>query len=184
MNQRIVLIHGWQDQPNRGWMAWLNKECVNLGYEFVAPLMPSPKVPVIADWVRVASKAITSINNQTILVGHSLGTNILLRFLAEYQGKPEDKARALILVSGFLQPGRKEAEALFNPLPNVEQAKSRVENIYSIYSDNDKTVLTSKSIELANLLGGSQLCLPGYGHFLTKYIDKIPELMQIIKNLD
>lgn len=184
MNKRVVLIHGWQDQPNRGWMAWLGEECVDLGYEFVAPLMPTPKIPVIADWVRVANAAIKTLDDSTILIGHSLGTNILLRYLAEYRGKPEDKAKALILVSGFLQPGRKEAEALFNPLPNVEQAKQRVESVYSIYSDNDKTVLPSKSIELANLLGGSQLCLPGYGHFLTKYTQQIPELVQIINNLD
>lgn len=183
MNKRIVLIHGWNDQPNQGWMAWLHNQAQTLGYEFTAPQMPVQKLPVISKWVGAAQEAIGSLKDNPILIGHSLGTYVLLNYLANYTGPVDESAQALILVAGFLKPGSKRADHFFGPIKNIANVRERAEHIYNIYSDNDKLVLPSRSKQLANTIGGDKLCLPGYGHFLNKNTNEIPELLNIIQNL-
>lgn len=183
-SKRIVLIHGWADRPTHGWMAWLAKQTECIGYTFVAPQMPSSTIPDLQQWINVASSSIGSLSDQPILIGHSLGTNILLRYLAQYSGLVEQQAKALILVSGFVQPGRKDAEKFFPPILDLENVSKRCKKIYSIYSDDDKLVLPSKSIELAEKLGGELICLHSFGHFLNKRTPQIPELLSVIKSIN
>lgn len=157
MSKRIVLIHGWNDQPDSGWMAWLRAQTQALGYEYVAPQMPVQKLPVISRWVSAAQEAIGTLKDNPILIGHSLGTYILLNYLAEYDGPTNESAHALILVAGFLKPGSKRADHFFRPIKNIANVSRRSQRIYNIYSDNDKLVLPSRSMQLAKTIGDESL---------------------------
>ncbi len=155
-----------------------------MGYCFIAPQMPAPTIPDIESWVETATEAIGTLGDNPILIGHSLGTNILLRYLAKYKGPEPEQAKALILVSGFLQPGRRDAEKFFPPILNIEKVAMRAQKIFNIYSDDDKLVKPIKSIELADQIGGEKIRLSGYGHFLNKQTPQLPELLSIIKRLN
>lgn len=183
-SNRIVLIHGWSDHPDYGWMGWLSRQAEDMGFCFIAPQMPAPTVPNIESWLATAIKAIGTLEDNPILIGHSLGTNILIRYLAKYRGAESEQAKALILVSGFLEPGRKDAEKFFPPILNIEKVAMRAQKIFNIYSVDDKLVKPIKSIELAEQIGGEKIRLSGYGHFLNKQTPQIPELLLIIKQLN
>jgi len=178
MNKRIVLIHGWADKPERGWLGATAKTLREEGFEVINPQMPREKIPKVHDWIDLAKESIGELNDQTVLVGHSLGTFTLLRFLSEYMGS--EKAKALILVAGFLEPGREEAKLLFMPKPNTLKVQEHVDMIYHIYSDNDQMLSVEKSQELASKLGGEQIMLPGFKHFTADDLDEFPQLIDIV----
>ncbi|MDQ5943780.1 MAG: serine hydrolase [Patescibacteria group bacterium] len=181
MIRKIVIIHGWKDNPNGGWLGWFASQLRHEGYEVVNPQMPRDTIPDIDNWVDIVNNVVGELDHYTILIGHSLGTFVLLRYLERYEGI--EKALALVLVAGFLNPKIDKANDYFLPTPDVEKVKKHVESIYHIYSDDDKMVSTDRSIELADKLGGEQICLEGKGHFTAKEISELPELLDIIKNI-
>lgn len=184
MKKRLFIIHGYRDKPDHGWMKWLKTEAEKLGYEVIAPQMPIGKIPNLKNWVKTAAKAIGRLDSSTVLIGHSLGTYTLLKYLAVYKGGPSEEAKALILVAGFIAPGRGSADIFFKPAPNISKVKNRIKNVYHIISNDDTSVLPAKSLELAEQLGGEKFVFNDYGHFLNKNTPKIPILLKILKSLD
>lgn len=180
MRKRLIIIHGYKDNPTFGWMSWLNTEATKLGYKVLAPQMPTAKIPDIQEWVTKVATTIQYLDDQTVLLAHSLGTFIILRYLSEYNGPDTEKAGKLILVSGFLKPSRAGADKFFKPKPDLANVRKRVETIVSIYSDNDKLVSPVESIELAKKLKSQKICLKGQGHFLNKNTSEIPELINLL----
>jgi len=176
--KRVIIIHGWADVPNRGWQGWLGRELSKQGVEVIAPAMPRPKLPVLADWHATIADVVGELDEETVLIGHSLGTFSLLRFLENYQGK--GKAGQLILVAGFLENGGRSLKPYFAPVPDLTRVSERVENIYHIFSDKDHLVTPDKSQKLAHLLKGKTYQLPGYGHFMTNKIVEFPLVLDII----
>ncbi len=63
--------------------------------------MPDPARPVIASWVKYLAKVIGEPNTQTILLGHSIGCQAILRYLSTLQ--PGLKIRGVILVAPWVQ---------------------------------------------------------------------------------
>lgn len=181
MIRKIVIIHGWKDDPSKGWLGWLAGQLRSEGYQVINPQMPRDTIPDIDSWVDIVSNSVGELDDYTILVGHSLGTFVLLRYLERYVGS--EKALGLVLVAGFLNPKIDKANKYFLPEPDTDKIKVHIENIYNVYSDDDKMVSTDRSIELANKLGGEQICLEGKGHFTAKDISKFPELLDIIKGI-
>ena len=181
MIRRVVIIHGWKDNPNKGWLGWLADNLRSEGYQVINPQMPRDTIPDIDSWVDIVSAAVGEIDRYTILVGHSLGTFVLLRYLERYT--TDEKALALILIAGFINPKVDRAQDYFLPIPDVKNIKKHVESICHIYSDNDKMVAIERSKELADQLGGEQICLKGKGHFTSKDITQFPELVDIINKI-
>jgi predicted alpha/beta hydrolase family esterase len=179
-HRRVIIVHGWADRPGKGWQAWLARELTKQGAEVVAPAMPNPKLPKLADWQDTLTSSIGKIDANTILVGHSLGTFALLRFLEQYSG-PE-KAGQLILVAGFLTNGGKSLKPYFSPAPDVDKIHSHVKEVHHVFSTNDKMVAPKRSKELAELLGGKTYQMNDYGHFMTGKLLEFPLVLEIITN--
>lgn len=181
MIRRVVIIHGWKDNPKKGWLGWLAEKMRSEGYQVINPQMPRDTIPDIDSWVDIVSTVVGEIDRYTILVGHSLGTFVLLRYLERYTSY--EKALALILIAGFINPKVDRAQDYFLPIPDVKNIKNHVESICHIYSDDDKMVAIERSKELADQLGGEQICLKGKGHFTSKDITQFPELVDIINKI-
>lgn len=181
MIRRVVIIHGWKDDPQRGWLGWLAEQLKQQGFIVENPQMPRDTIPDIDQWVDIVSDTIGELDHYTILVGHSLGTFVLMRYLERYSD--DQKALALILVAGFLNPKMDKAKDYFLPTPDVSKIKKHVEYIYHIYSDDDNMVALDRSLELADKLGGEKLCIKGKKHFTYRDMSKFPELLDIINNI-
>lgn len=181
MIRKIVIIHGWKDNPNEGWLGWLADQLRSEGYEVINPQMPRDTIPDIEEWVKIVSDSVGELDRYTILIGHSLGTFVLLRYLERYEGL--DKALALVLIAGFLNPKIDNANKYFLPTPDIEKIKNHLDDIYHVYSLDDKMVSKDRSIELADKLGGKKIQLEGKGHFTAKDMPTFPELLEIIKKI-
>ena len=69
-------------------------------FEVVAAKMPNPNFPKLNQWLEKVSGTVGDVDEETFLIGHSLGSFTILKYL---ESLPEDtKLGGIILVSGFL----------------------------------------------------------------------------------
>ncbi len=177
--KRVIIVHGWADDPAKGWIAWLVSELRSRGVEAIAPAMPSPKKPDIDTWLHYLQQVIGLIDSQTVLVGHSLGAYVLLRYLDKCTDP--HKLGKLILVGGFA--GHERATQGKHVLPEVDFAtiRAKVEQIYSVYSDDDTVIPPEWSAALGESLGGHNVIDPGKGHFAGLHgCTELPSVLEII----
>lgn len=177
---RVVIVHGWADDPTKGWMGWLTDQLRALGVEVVAPAMPDPKQPNVDAWLETLSVAVGTVDQHTALVGHSLGTYVLLRYLSSYS--MDDRLGKLVLVAGFA--GNERTEQGKRALPDVDlgKVKASVDQIYSVYSDNDEIIPHEWSEALGNDLGAENIVDFGKGHFAGLHgCDTLPSVLGLIE---
>jgi predicted alpha/beta hydrolase family esterase len=84
--KRILFIHSAGPQgPHQGsgdFIAYL-KKVLGSGYAFKAPKMPKPEAPDYAPWKAAIAKALAALKGDVILIGHSLGGSVLVKYLSE-----------------------------------------------------------------------------------------------------
>lgn len=162
--KRVIIVHGWQGEPGNHWKGWLRRELEKRGVEVVEPFMPNesnePK-----DWISKLREVAGKVDQDTVIVGHSLGCPTAIGFLSEL---PNDKkVGGCILVAGF-SSRLKDFDELskFDFLNKyVKNAKRHSDHFVSIVSDNDESVPFEKSKELNDLIGGKLILEKGKGHF-------------------
>jgi uncharacterized protein len=151
MNKRVLIIHGWDGFPDEGWFPWLKKELESKGFTVTVPAMPKPEVPEISSWVNTLNEIVGEIDEQTFLVGHSIGCQTILRYLERLE--KNKKVGGVVFVAGWthLTPEVTPDEAsikvakpwLETPL-NWGKIKSHTNNVVAIFSDNDPMVSLSE----------------------------------------
>ncbi|SES12142.1 alpha/beta hydrolase [Salipaludibacillus aurantiacus] len=86
MQKTVLFIHsagpqgGGEGSSNLS--AYLERELRNQ-YNFVCPKMPNPENPEYILWKKQLEKELDKLNGDVILVGHSLGGSVLLKYLSE-----------------------------------------------------------------------------------------------------
>ena len=102
---KYVLLHGFKSGPSRCWFPWLKRELERRGHEVVVPALPNPFLPNVANQVEFVMQNV-SFDENTVLVGHSLGTVVGMRVLERLK-KPIKK---FVMVSGLMEPKFKDKE--------------------------------------------------------------------------
>lgn len=86
MKTTVLFIHsaGPQglNQGSSNLIAYLEKE-LNDKYHFIHPKMPAPENPKYLDWKEQLDKELYTLTGEVVLVGHSLGGSVLLKYLSE-----------------------------------------------------------------------------------------------------
>lgn len=179
MAQRIVVAHGYLAAPHKHWFPWLAGQYGPGVVE--VPALPHPKHPRFDEWLATLGGAIGQVDDDTILIGHSLGSITTLRVL---EAMPQPwTLRGLVLVAGFAQP-----------LPNLPQldpftarpvdlapilAGTRQRHVFG--SDDDTTVAPPLTAALARSLDAPLTIIPGGGHFVERQgCRSIPELLPVL----
>src|SRR3989338_9052249 len=71
--KKVYIIHGWDGNPKEPMLQWLKINLEEEGYKVGVPLMPEPETPKIAAWVGKLKEIVVEPDENTILVGHSVG---------------------------------------------------------------------------------------------------------------
>jgi len=170
MNKRIIVVHGWDGYPEEGWFPWLKGLLESRGFTVIIPAMPSPAYPKIEEWVPYLSHIIGTPDEQTYLIGHSIGCQTIMRFL---QTKNQ-KVGGVIFVAGWfnLLPesiADEESQAIARPwieTPiNYERVMRAANVIVAIFSDDDPAVPLSDAELFRERLGATIIVERGKGHF-------------------
>ncbi len=147
MQKRVFIIHGWDGHPDEGIFPWLKQQLETKGYQVFNPSMPDPLNPQIDSWVSHLKKQIGVPDNNTVLFGHSIGTQTILRYLESLN--EEEKICGAVFLAGWIHltdeayETKEDADIakpwLDTPL-DWEKIKSHSDKFIAIFSDNDPLV--------------------------------------------
>lgn len=195
--KRVFVIHGWGGDPYGSWKPWLKKEleargsanaehlrrqrAEPSGFEVIMPQMPDTENPKMDAWVGTLAKLVGKPDGKTILVGHSLGTVCILRYLEGLGAK--EKVGGVILVAGLSRDlGIPELKSFF-PQESYDWKKIRLRcsKFISINSDNDYYIPLSHGEEFREKLGAELIVMKEHGHFSSgEGFTELPILLQSV----
>ena len=185
MKKLAYLIHGWDGAPDRDWLGWAQGALREKGFEVAAPEMPDTEHPRIVAWLAKMREVVARIDGDTYFVGHSIGCQAIMRFLAERDAK----AGGAIFVAGWFNLVNlegPEAEAIAKPWIEtpIDLAKVRQNLGWSVamLGDNDPWVPypeTKAAFETG--LGSGTVTLPGAGHVTADDgFGPLPQLLEVL----
>ncbi len=181
--KEVFIFHGTGGNPQGNWFPWLKNELEEQGCHVTIPQFPDPREGShLENWLGVLEQYKSQINENTILVGHSLGGLFLLRVLERLE-KPVDAAffvSAPIGVKPILYYDSDEKFSGFEfDWKNIKK-KAKYFTVY--HSDNDPYVSLGNGEKLARQFGVDLTFIPSAGHFNTESgYTKFERLLQDIK---
>ena len=186
MVKRVFIIHGWDGRPDKGWLAWLNKELSSKGFKVYAPEMPDKENPEIKAWVSYLGKIVGDIDKDTYFVGHSIGCQAIMRYLESLPGNT--KIGGIFFVGGWFTLKNLESEEekeianpwLNSPI-NFERIRQKTKKITALFSDDDPYVPLENSKMFKDKLGAKIILEKNKGHYIEKETKEIPIILEEIE---
>jgi predicted alpha/beta hydrolase family esterase len=178
---KATLFHGTGCTPDSYWFPYIKKNLEERGYEVEVPVLPNAENPSLADWLPVALKG--SYDEDTILIGHSSGSALILSLLENIQ-TPVHQA---VLVAGFFEPlDEGKPEPMVQETYDWEKIKSNCRSFVFINSDNDPWGCTDAVGKyLVEKLGGVLVVPHGEGHMgSTSFNQPYKEFPLLLKLID
>ena len=161
--KRVFIIHGWEADPNCNWFPWLKDELNKNGLVAQVPAMPNTDNPQCADWLAYLQKIVGVVDKDTFLVGHSLGTITILKYLNNL--KEGENLGGVILVAGSTQnPGYPQLDSFFTQGLDFEKIKKTSDNFIVIHSDDDPVVPLTMGQKMSDDLQAEFILMPRLGH--------------------
>lgn len=188
MKPEIFIFHGTEGYPEENWFPWLKKELGQNGYSVFVPQFPSPPVvpAKISEWFDVLKEYEEHINEDTILIGHSLGGVFTLRVLEQLKHpvKAVFFVGTPIGVRPILNYDRDNSFSGFSF--DWNSIKKNAQHFVVFQSDNDPYVGLANGHQLAEILGVKLNFVLNAGHFNAKagYLKFEKLLEEVNKILD
>lgn len=169
--KRAFLIHGWSGTTEHGWFPWLKRELEARGFHVEALEMPETDRPRIETWVPYLAEAVGTPDEETVLVGHSMGCQAIIRYLGDLQ--EGQRVGGAYLVAGFISSltnidGNEDpliAKPWLETPIDFEKVKHVVGRIVAIFSDNDPFVPLENEVAMREKLGARTIVVPNMKHF-------------------
>lgn len=163
--KRVIIIHGWKATPGMHWFPWLKSELEKRQFAVAVPQMPEPGNPLLKNWVNKLSNVVGTSDQNTYLVGHSLGVIAILKYL---ETLPEEQTiGGAVLVAGFSEPFPnmpRELNNFFTGKIDYDKIRSSAKIFAVINSDNDPIVPLYFGNLLSDKLDAAFIIMPGAGH--------------------
>jgi predicted alpha/beta hydrolase family esterase len=184
LKNEVLFIHsaGPQEgkQGSSQLIAYLQKSISSV-YSFSSPAMPDPENPSYDLWENVLKEKFSELNGSVILIGHSLGGSVLLKYLSE--------GNCNLSISGLFLMGSPywglDKDWLFKEFELSDKFATRLPQISQIYlyhSRNDEVVPFSHFEHYAYKLPHAKARIfENYGHL---FQDDLPELVQDIEAIN
>lgn len=167
--KRVFIVYCWGGAPKELWYPWLKGELEQRGWSVSVLEMPDPEHPRIEPWVSALSQAVGTVDEETFFVGHSVGCQTILRYLAPLSADAKIGGAVLVAPWLTLQGLEEEEEPVAKPwltIPIDEAAVRRFsDKIVAIFSDNDPLVPLENEDVFKNRFGIRRRIEHGAGHF-------------------
>jgi predicted alpha/beta hydrolase family esterase len=166
----VFIFHGTEGYPEENWFPWLKEELEAKGCKVFVPQFPSPpgEPASVEEWFEVLKDYDQYINENTVLVGHSLGGIFALRVLE----KLHHRVKAVFLVGTpicirpILNYDRDNSFSGFHfDWPKI---KASAGHFTVFQSDTDPYVSLGNGEQLAKEFGVELTFIPNAGHFNKK----------------
>jgi predicted alpha/beta hydrolase family esterase len=183
MKKQVLFIHsaGSQDlhQGSSDLKAYLQK-ALSDEYILLDPKMPDPENPKYTLWKAQLEKEFASLNGDMILIGHSLGGSVLLKYLSEEACKQSISGLFMIAAPYWGEDDDWLVEEYTLP-ENFASKLPQISQIFLYHSRNDE-IVPSVHFEhyKEKLPQANTRILDGSEH---AFSDGLPELVNDIKEL-
>ena len=163
---KAFIIHGAYGHPEENWFQWLKAELEKIDFEVFVPKFPTPEGQSLDSWMKVFSIFEKKLDEETIMIGHSLGPAFILRLLE----KIEKPVKSCFFVSGCIDLlGNEEFDKINRTFVEKEfdwdKIKNNCRKFYIIHSDNDPYVPLKMGKKLSDKLDGEMDIVRDGGHF-------------------
>jgi len=167
MKENYFLIHGSFGNPYENWFPYLYGELNKNNKEVYCPQFPvGINLQSYDNWAELLKYYLTLglINENTILVGHSIASIFIIHFLLENK----IKVKKIVFVCGFNNYfGINEEYNTINKtmyIDNIENVRNYCHNIVCFHSDNDPYVNYEVEKYFADKVSDKQIVIPNGGH--------------------
>jgi predicted alpha/beta hydrolase family esterase len=186
--RRVFIVHGWGGYPEEGCFPWVKRELESRGFSVVAPAMPTPLEPKLEEWIPFLAQAVSMPDGQTFFIGHSIGAQTVLRYLATLREGVRVGGVVLVAPWVHLTDEAFEEESdraiakpwLETPMP-WDAIKTHAPHIVAIFSENDPLVPMTDAKVFEKKLGAWVVVEHNKGHFSGS--DGITELPSVLNSL-
>ncbi len=185
--KRAFIFHGWGGNPNGGFKPWLKRELEKQGYQVVVPVMPDTEQPNMGEWLSTMQAAIGKPDEETVLIGHSLGGLAIFHYL---QALPEGvRLGKAILVAPVVNTimNMSDAEAMIaRPWLEARLDDNKIrrhsKKMTAFFSDNDQFIPV-ESEQVMKSYGAKTIMMHAMGHFDDEAgIKEVPYVVEEICN--
>jgi uncharacterized protein len=178
----VIIIHGSCGDTKENWFPWLKKELEVLGCRVFVPKFPTPNGQSLTSWLAAFQPYEQYLDEETILVGHSVGPAFILSVLE----RTPKKITAAFLVAGFTNKiGNPYFDVLnesFMHKFDWDMIREHCCRFYIINADDDPYVPLEKGRELSEHLRSPLLVVHG-GHLNDESgFREFPFVLQLIKS--
>lgn len=189
MRKRVFIVHGWDGYPEEGWFPWLKQQLEQRHFEVSVPQMPDAGAPDIDKWVNHLSSVVSTPDEHTFFIGHSIGCQTILRYLEILPS--EIKIGGIVLVAGFFTLTNMEDEEVkviakpwLTRLIKYEKVLSHTDHITAIFSDNDMYVPLENVKLFEERLHPKIVIQKKQGHFSgSQGMTKLPVVLEEINGM-
>lgn len=183
--KRAVIVHCWGGRPEYAWYEWAQAELESRGYKVLVPLMPDTEHPKLDAWLAKLQDVIGKSDEELVLIGHSLGTVTIMRYL---EGLPDtSRISTAILVAAFTdQLGFYELENFFESRLQFDRIARKTKNGFVvIQSDDDPFISAQYGERLKSELQATLVIKHNAGHMSGAHDSpnaclELPELLEFI----
>ena len=184
IKDNYFIIHGSFGNPFINWFSWLHDFIKDEGKQVYVPQFPiGVKYQNYGNWSKLLKYYLDLglINENTIIIGHSIAPVFISKFLIENKVK----VKKLIFVCGFNNYlGINEEYDTVNKsmyLNNLEDVKQYADEIICFYSNNDPYVKYEVEKDFADKIATKQVLIPNAGHINSECgYDTFEELVNYI----
>ena len=182
MGQKILFIHSAGSQgDNQGSDGLVTNLKLALGesYSLLCPKMPDPENPNYQAWKGTLGTQLDLIDDQIILIGHSLGGSVLLKYFSEIPYQKRILGMFIIASPFFM--GRPGGLAQFSLRKDFGSRLVSIPRIYLYHSQDDEWVPFDHQSRFAeNLPQSVTRNFTDYGHSFDR---PFPELIHDITSI-
>lgn len=189
MKKRVIIVHGWDGNPNLGWMNWLRKALESKGFEVKSPEMPDKSNPKIEHWVKRLSETLGKADKNTILIGHSIGCQTIMRYLERLPNNV--KVGEVLMVAGWFslqgletEQEKEIARAWTGSKIDFDKVKKHANKFIAILSDDDPWVDLKENKKIfEEELNAKVIIEHKKGHINESDNDKLPSVLDALNEM-
>jgi len=172
---KIVVFHGTGGSPDINWFPWLVAKGKKLGHVVVVPRMPTPQGQDVRTWL----KYVPDFDEDTILIGHSIGATFLLHVLENAAVAVKKSIFAAPVMGQLGYPEYDDLNFSFYD-HHFEWPKIRANagSAIILHGNDDPYVPLAHAHNLKDHIGGNLKIVPGGGHLNEEFgYTEFPEIL-------
>ncbi len=167
--KKVIFIHGYTSSPKKTKYQLIAKKLQALGIDYSIPQMPGGEYPHSKDWLEIIDREIKSSEKPVVLVGHSLGTRVILLYLDKYKTEVDTVILIAPLNNDYLENRKRENgnfSDFFDYALDINKIKTLANKFIVVHSkDDDLLDYNEQGIKISKELGAQLITYEDYNHF-------------------